>query len=79
MRISGEVVSSDQKMTVADKGEGETYLSKSVVEFFKYKVCLCVRIIPSYPLFPQFPFIYARSPVLSTMLNCIIMLSRLLR
>ena len=40
MRISGEVVSSDHKMIVVDKGEGETYLSKSVVEFFKYKVCL---------------------------------------
>ena len=37
-----EVVSSDHKMTVADKGESVTYLSKSVVEFFKYKVCLCV-------------------------------------
>ena len=42
MRIGGEVVSSDHKMTVADKGEGKTYLSKSVVEFFKYKVCLHV-------------------------------------
>ena len=38
MRIGGEVVSSDHKMIVADKGEGVTYLSKSVVEFFKYKV-----------------------------------------
>ena len=42
MRISGEVVSSDHKMTVADKGEGKTYLSESVVEFSKYKVCLHV-------------------------------------
>ena len=42
MRISGEVVFSDQKMMVADKGEGVTYLSKSVVEFFKYKVFLHV-------------------------------------
>ena len=42
MRISGEVVSSDHKITVADKDEGMTYLSKSVIEFFKYKVCLHV-------------------------------------
>ena len=36
---------------------------------------LCCR----YPLFPQFPLFIARPPVLSTTLNCIIMLSRLLR
>ena len=42
MRISGEVVSSNHKMMVADKVQGKTYLSKSVVEFFKYNVCLRV-------------------------------------
>ena len=58
MRISGEVVSSDHKMTVADKGEGMTYLSKSVVEFFKYKVCLCmftsIYFSPLFVLLPPF-------------------------
>ena len=58
MKISGEVVSSDHKMTVADKGEGKTYLSKSVVEFFKYKVCLCVftsmYFSPLFVLLPPF-------------------------
>ena len=39
-----------------------------------------VRIMPSLPsFFPQFSLFIARPPVLGTMLNCIIMLSRLLR
>ena len=52
VQTTGEVVSSDHKMTVADKGEGVTYLSKSVVEFFKYKVCL--RMFTSMYFSPLF-------------------------
>ena len=63
MRIGGEVVSSDHKMTVADKGEGVTYLSKSVVEFFKYKVCLRMFTSMYFSLSGMLPKIRSFRPI----------------
>ena len=55
-----------------------THMLATVMGVFKFNDLQPVRIMTSYPLFPQFLFIYARPPVLSTMINCIIMLSQLL-